>query len=168
MKISLIVAAAENNAIGKNNQLLWHLPNDLKYFKNTTWGMPVIMGRKTFESISSEPLPGRINIIITRQPGFDPKKEDIWVVDNLDSAIAKAKTTDCNEIFIAGGGEIFSQAMSIADRIYMTCVHAVFEDAAVFFPPIDEAKWKLISNNDFAADEKHAFAYSFQVWERKK
>ncbi len=167
MLISLIVAAAENNAIGKNNQLLWHLPNDLKFFKNTTWGMPVIMGRKTYESIATEPLPGRINIVITRQQEFDPKKEDVWIVNTLEEAIEKAKTTDCNEIFIAGGGEIFRQAMSVADRIYMTRVQAVFGDATIFFPSINEGEWKLSSRHDFPADGKHAYSYSFQVWDRK-
>jgi len=166
MKISLIVAAAENDAIGKNNQLLWHLPNDLKYFKNKTWGMPVIMGRKTFDSMAAEPLPGRINIIVTRHHDFNPAKQDVWVVNKLDDAIEKAKSTDCNEIFIAGGGEIFREAMKIADRIYLTRVHAIFEDATVFFPVFDRLEWKLASRLDFDQDEKHAYAYSFEVWDR--
>jgi dihydrofolate reductase len=166
MKISLIVAAAENHAIGKNNQLLWHLPNDLKYFKNKTWGMPVIMGRKTFDSMAAEPLPGRVNIIVTRHHDFNPAKQDVWVVNKLDDAIEKAKSTDCNEIFIAGGGEIFREAMKIADRIYITRVHASFEDATVFFPVFDRSEWKLTSRLDFDQDEKHAYAYSFEVWDR--
>jgi dihydrofolate reductase len=166
MRISLIVAAGENNAIGKDNQLLWHLPNDLKYFKNTTWGMPVILGRKTFESIAGEPLPGRINIIVTRRPDFDPHKHDVWVVNNLNDAITKAKSTDCKEIFIAGGGEIFREAMPVANRIYLTRVHATFENATVFFPAFNKSEWRLTSKLDFDRDEKHAYAYSFEVWDR--
>lgn len=163
MTISLVVAAAENNAIGKNNQLLWHLPNDLKFFKNTTWGMVVIMGRKTFESVN-KPLPGRFNIVITRQA--DWKAEGVTVAADLNDALKKAKETNCNEVFVIGGGEIYQQSMQIADKIYITRVDAIL-DADTFFPEIDEAKWQLSHNQDFAADEKHSFAYSFQTWERK-
>src|ERR1700730_3010897 len=120
MLVSLIVAASTNNVIGKNSRLLWHLPNDLKFFKNTTWGMPVIMGRKTYESIAGEPLPGRYNIIITRKEGWDPKRDDAWVVHTLDEAIAKAEETDCKEVFIAGGGQIYEAAMPKANKIYIT------------------------------------------------
>ena len=158
--ISLIVAASSNNAIGKNNQLLWHLPNDLKFFKNSTWGMPVIMGRKTFESVN-KPLPGRFNYVITSQT--DWKAEGVTVAKDINDALQKAKETNCKEIFIIGGGEIFKQSMELANKIYMTRVHADIE-GDVFFPEIDGSKWKLISNTDLPADEKHAFAYSFQVW----
>jgi len=161
--ISLIVAAAENNAIGKNNQLLWHLPNDLKFFKNTTWGMPVIMGRKTFEAVN-KPLPGRFNIVITRQPGW--KGEGTVVATDLTDALKKAAETNCKETFIIGGGEIYKQGIDIAGKIYMTRVHAVL-DGDTFFPVIDETKWQLTSNQDFAADDKHEFAYSFQTWMKK-
>lgn len=162
--ISLIVAAAENNAIGKNNQLLWHLPNDLKFFKNTTWGMPVIMGRKTFEAVN-KPLPGRFNIVITRQPGWNA--EETIAAKDMPEALKKAAETNCKEIFIIGGGEIYKQAIETADRIYLTRVHATPE-GDTFFPVINEDKWQLTSNQDFTADEKHAFAYSFQTWERRK
>jgi dihydrofolate reductase len=161
--ISLIVAAAENNAIGKDNQLLWHLPNDLKFFKNTTWGMPVIMGRKTFEAVN-KPLPGRFNIVITRQA--DWKAEGTIVATDLQDALQKAKETNCNEIFVIGGGEIYKQSMEIADKIYITRVHANF-DADTFFPEIDESKWQLTHNQDFGVDEKHKYAFSFQTWVRK-
>ena len=162
MAISLIVAASENNAIGKANKLIWHLPNDMKFFKNTTWGMPLIMGRKTYESMD-KPLPGRINIVITRQK--DWKAEGVVVVSDLQHSIEKAKETNCKEIFIAGGGEIFKQSMELADRIYMTRVHAVL-DGDTFFPEIDESKWALVSNEDRETDEKHKYAYSFQIWEK--
>lgn len=163
MTKSLVVAASENNAIGKNNQLLWHLPNDLKFFKNTTWGMPVIMGRKTFESVN-KPLPGRFNIVITRQQ--DWQADGVIVAADLDDALQKAAETNCKEAFIIGGGEIFKQSMDIADKIYLTRVHANIE-GDTFFPAIDESKWQLNSNQDFPADEKHAFAYSFQIWIHK-
>ncbi len=160
--ICLVVAAATNNAIGKNNQLLWHLPNDLKFFKNTTWGFPVIMGRKSFEAVS-KPLPGRTNIVITRQAGWDAA--GVIKAADLDDAISKAAQTNAKKFFIIGGGEIYKQSMEIADTIYITRVHAVLEGDA-FFPVIDGAKWQLVSNEDFAADEKHAYAYSFQVWKK--
>jgi dihydrofolate reductase len=161
--ISLIVAASTNNAIGKNNQLLWHLPNDLKFFKNTTWGMTVIMGRKTFEAVN-KPLPGRFNIVITRQPGW--KGEGAIVATDLADAIKKAEETNCKEIFIIGGGEIYKQGIEMAGKIYMTRVHATL-DGDTFFPVIDENKWQLTSSQDFAADEKHKYAYSFQTWTKK-
>lgn len=162
MIISLIVAAAENNAIGKNNQLLWHLPNDLKFFKNTTWGMPVIMGRKTYESVN-KPLPGRINIVITRQT--DWKAEGVTVARDLQDALKKAAETNCQEAFIIGGGEIYKWAMSITDIIYLTKVHAILE-GDTFFPAINETDWELESNQDFPADDKHMYAFSFQKWKK--
>lgn len=163
MIISLVVAAAENNAIGKDNQLLWHLPNDLKFFKNLTWGMVVIMGRKTFEAVN-KPLPGRINIVITRQSGW--AAEGTITATDLKDALEKATTTNCKEIFVIGGGEIYKQSMPIANKIYITRVHTAL-DGDTFFPETDEAAWKLTSNEDFQTDTRHAYAYSFQVWEKK-
>ena len=160
MTISLIVAVSTNNAIGKDNKLLWNLPNDLRFFKNTTWGMPVIMGRKTYESMD-KPLPGRYNYVITRQAAWTA--EGVIVAKDINEALQKATETNCKEIFIIGGGEIFKQSMELANKIYMTRVHANL-DGDVFFPAINESKWTLTSNTDFDADEKHAFAYSFQVW----
>jgi dihydrofolate reductase len=165
MIISLIVAASTNNVIGKNNQLLWNLPNDMKFFKNTTWGMPVIMGRKTYESLG-KPLPGRFNFVITRQRDWNTADEKAKVLPNLDQAIASAKQTDCKEAFIIGGGQIFAESISFADKIYLTRVHAILEGDA-YFPEINKEQWELGSNVDFPADEKHAYAYSFQVWNRK-
>ncbi|MBX9782938.1 MAG: dihydrofolate reductase [Chitinophagaceae bacterium] len=164
--VSLIVAASSNNAIGRNNQLLWHLPIDLKFFKNTTWAMPVIMGRKTFESVNNKPLLGRQNIIISRnaQPSTDGK---VWWANSLEQAIEQSATLDCNEIFIVGGAQIYEQSMSIAHRIYMTRVHAHFE-ADTFFPEIKVGEWDMIKSNDFPVDEKHAYSFSIQVWEKKK
>ena len=161
--ISLIVAASTNNAIGKNNQLLWTLPNDMKFFKNTTWGMPLIMGRKTYESMD-KPLAGRINVVITRQAGWNA--EGVVVASDINDAIKKAGETNCKEVFVIGGGEIYKQSFEMADRIYLTRVHATL-DGDTFFPAVDENKWQLISNQDFAADDKHKFAYSFQTWDKK-
>jgi dihydrofolate reductase len=162
MLLSLIVAATTNNVIGKNNDLPWRLPNDMKYFKNTTWGMPVIMGRKTFESMT-EPLAGRTNIVITRQTNWKP--EGAVVVNNLSDALFVAKDADSKEVFVIGGGEIFKDAIKKADRIYMTRIHTII-DGDAYFPEIEEKKWKLVSKRDCFADEKHKFDYSFQVWER--
>jgi len=163
MTISLIVAAAENNAIGKNNLLLWQLPNDLKFFKNTTWGMPVIMGRKTFESVN-KPLPGRFNIVITRQP--DWKADGVEVAANLEEALQKAGATGCKEAFVIGGGEIYQQAFPLANKIYLTRVHASLE-GDTFFPSLDPQHWELVNTLDFDADDKHRYSYSFQTWVQK-
>jgi len=163
MIISLIVAAADNGAIGKDNQLLWHLPNDLRFFKNTTWGMPVIMGRRTFESVN-KPLPGRINIVITRQSGW--KAEQVWTVGSLEEALAKAATTNCLEAFVIGGGEIYQQALPLAQRVYLTRVQAA-PAADTFFPALPATDWEMQDSEDYPADEKHAFPYSFQRWERR-
>jgi dihydrofolate reductase len=163
--ISIIVAASTNHAIGKNNQLLWHLPNDMKFFKATTWAMPVIMGRKTFESMGSKPLPGRKNIVITRQT--DWKANDVYTATTINDAIALAKATNCKEIFIAGGGDIYNQCIAIADTIYMTRVHADME-GDTFFPSIDENIFELKSRENFERDEKHSFDFSFEKWCKKK
>jgi dihydrofolate reductase len=163
MTISLIVAASTNNAIGNKGALLWHLPNDLKFFKNTTWAMPVIMGRKTFESVG-KPLPGRTNIVITTQPGW--KADGVTTAFSLDEAIQKAAALATNEIFIIGGGQIYEQSFVIANRIYMTRVHTNIADADAFFPSINEDEWQLVFKKDMEQDAKHAFDYSFETWER--
>ncbi len=161
MTISHLAAASENNVIGKDNHLPWHLPNDFKYFRNKTWGMPVIMGRNTYEALDN-PLPGRFNIVITTKQ--DWKKDNVIVAHSIDEAIAKAMETDCKEIFIIGGGEIFKKSIDIINKIYLTRVHTTVE-GDTFYPEIDKTKWKLISEDFHSADEKHAFAYTFQMWE---
>ena len=160
--ISLVVAVSENNAIGKNNQLLWHLPNDLKFFKNTTWGGVVIMGRKTFESVNKS-LPGRTNIVITKQTHWSA--ENVIVANSVSDAIQKARDLNFKEIFIIGGGEIYKESMHLADKIYLTKVQTSIE-GDTFFPELETEEWRFLSNKDFKSDEKHAFDYSFQVWER--
>lgn len=164
--ISLIVAASSNNAIGKNNQLLWHLPTDLKFFKNTTWAMPVIMGRKTFESVGNKPLNGRTNIVISRTAGLQSAYDNVWFATSLDEALEMAKKTEAREVFISGGAQIYEQAMLIANRIYMTRVHTYIMDADAFFPEFKIDEWKLTHNTDFEADVKHAYSFSIQRWDR--
>jgi dihydrofolate reductase len=162
--ISLIVAASENNAIGKNNQLLWHLPKDMKFFKNITWAMPVVMGRKTFESMGNKPLPGRKNIVITKQTDWEA--EGVAVVNSVEEAVSLAEELDYKEIFIIGGGEIFMISFGMASKIYMTRVHLDIE-GDVFFPVIERKEWELKSSVDNPADDKHAYAFTFELWERK-
>jgi dihydrofolate reductase len=164
MIISLVVAASENNVIGKNNQLLWHLPKDMKFFKNVTWAMPVVMGRKTFESMGSKPLPGRKNIVITRKPGWNA--EGVSVVNSVDAAASLADSLNYKEIFIIGGGEIYMIAFDRANKIYMTRVHTEL-DGDTYFPVLEKNNWRLVNKTDNAADEKHAYPFSFQLWERK-
>ena len=166
MQISLLAAASENNVIGKNNQLVWNLPNDMRYFKNITWGMPVIMGRKTFDSFQGDSLPGRFNIVITRNRDWQPANPLLLVAHTLEEAIASAEQSDCTEAFVIGGGQIYREAIIIADKIYLTRVHTQAEGDS-FFPEIPLSDWTLANNQDFGADTKHAYSYSFQVWERK-
>lgn len=161
--ISFIVATDENNVIGKNNRLPWHLPSDMKYFKNQTWGMTVIMGRKSLESLG-KPLQGRKNIVITRNTDWKP--EGVQVAHSVAEAIALAKQTGVKEIFIIGGAEIFKATMSIADRIYLTRIHHKFEGDA-YFPEVSANEWNLMRSRFCKADEKNQYAHTFQVWERK-
>lgn len=163
MNITLVVAASENNAIGLNNQLLWHLPKDMRFFKNTTWGMPILMGRKTFESMGSKPLNGRLNIIITRNKNW--VSEDVTVVHTMEEAIALATKFSYNELLIIGGGEIYEMALPIAQKIWLTRVHTTIE-GDVYFPTLN-ADWEMVSSTQNAADEKHKFSFDFECWKRK-
>lgn len=164
MKLSIAVATSLNHAIGKNNQLLWHLPADLKFFKTTTMGCPVVMGRKTFQSIGRT-LPGRKNVVITRDKNFNSDNQfDILVVSSLDEALVKMHSE--NEVFIIGGGEIYSQSIDSVDTIYLTLVHTVI-DGDVYFPEIDKSKFDLVWEEKHLADEKNKFDFTFQKFERK-
>lgn len=164
MIINLVVAATENNVIGKDNKLLWHLPNDLAYFKNITWGMPVIMGRKTFDSMG-KPLKGRTNIVITSNKTFNPG-DGVAVAHSFSEAIDQAAKTDAKECYVIGGGEIFREAMQVAERIYLTRVHTSI-NGDTFFPEIDANEWERTASMPFVADEKHAYSYTFETWKRK-
>ncbi|MFP4046634.1 MAG: dihydrofolate reductase [Bacteroidales bacterium] len=158
--LSMIVAAAENNAIGKDNKLLWHLPDDLKHFKNTTKGHHIIMGRKTFES-NGRPLPKRTNIIITKNKDFTA--DGCLIVHSIDEALEIAKND--NEPFIIGGETIYRQAMPLAERIYLTRVHTEIE-GDTFFPEIDENEWEEKSREYHEKDEKHPYPFSIITLER--
>jgi dihydrofolate reductase len=162
MTVSLIVAASTNHVIGINNQLPWHLPNDLKFFKNLTWAMPVVMGRRTFESMGKA-LNGRVNIVITSQK--DAKFENAVTVNSIKNALFVADDGDYKEVFIIGGGQIFNEILPKADRVYLTRVHTTI-DGDVFFPELNK-DWKLEWNEDHFKDDKHKFDYSFQRWVRK-
>lgn len=153
--ITIIAAIAENNALGKDNQLIWHLPADLKRFKQVTLNHHIIMGRKTFESLG-KPLPNRTSIIITRNKNYTAK--GCIVVHTLDEAL-KAAACDANP-YILGGAEIYKQAIDIADKLDLTFVHHNFE-ADAFFPKIDTSKWKETSRQHYKADEKNKYDYSF-------
>jgi len=163
MILSLLLAASENNVIGRNNQLPWHLPNDLKYFKNLTWGLPILMGRKTFDSIG-KPLPGRKSIVITRNG--DWQHPGVSVVHSIAAAIQEAESLGAKEIFVIGGAEIFNASLEQAGRIYLTRIHQEFE-GDVFFPVIDETAWEQSSSRFCNANEKNPYDHTFQVWERK-
>jgi len=164
MTVSIIVATSLNHAIGKDNQLLWHLPADLKFFKTTTMGCPVIMGRKTFQSIGRT-LPGRQNIVITRDKNFNSNNQfDILVVGSLDEALVKLHTE--KEVFIIGGGEIYKQSIDSVDTIYITLVNTVIE-GDVYFPEIDKSRFDLVWEEKHLADDKNKFDYTFQKFERK-
>jgi dihydrofolate reductase len=165
MRISMVVAAADNNAIGVDNRLLWHLPNDLKHFKNTTWALPVIMGRKTLEALSGKPLNGRMNILMTRQKDFSA--EGFHVVHDMNAALDLVKSSQYREVNIIGGGEIYRQFLPLAHRIILTRVEASFT-ADAFFPELPADEWQLLSDDPQPADERHAYSYRFQVWERNK
>ncbi|MCB4798550.1 dihydrofolate reductase [Neotamlana laminarinivorans] len=160
--LTIIVAAAENNAIGKGNQLIWHLSDDLKRFKALTNGHYIIMGRKTFESFP-KPLPNRTHVVITRQKNYNAPN-GVIIVNNLEDAIDAAKTD--SQPFIIGGGEIYKQAMTLADKIELTRVHHSFE-ADTFFPEIDDAIWKETENIFHKKDKNHDYEFSFITYERK-
>ncbi len=159
MIISIVVAIAENHAIGKDNKLLWYLPNDLKHFKTITSGHTVIMGRKTYDSVG-KPLPNRRNIVITRQHIDIAGCE---VVNSLQEALALCKTEE--EVFIVGGAEIYRQAIPITNKIYLTIVHQNFE-GDTYFPEIEENIWVETEREDYQPDEKNKLAYSFITLER--
>jgi dihydrofolate reductase len=167
MHLSIIVAASLNNAIGKNNEMLWNLPEDMRFFKNTTWGFPLIMGRKTFEALGNKPLPGRFNIVISRQPGYSAGNPEVQEANSLLKAIELAKKTDAKEAFIGGGGQIYKESLLMCDRIYMTRVYASLEGDA-FFPVIPENIFQLTHSKKVPADDKHAFAMDFQTWTKIK
>ena len=168
MEKCIIVAIADNNAIGRANALLWHISEDLKFFKRTTSGSPVIMGRKTFESIG-RPLPKRTNIVVSR--GFDAP-EGVVVVPSLEEAYKAAKAAIPDEIgdtrcFVIGGGQIYAQALCNVDRLIVTHVHTVIEDADTFFPAIDPSIWQVATRSDMLHDDESGFDFEFVEYIRR-
>ena len=157
MEKCIIVAIADNNAIGRNNALLWHISEDLKFFKRNTLGFPVIMGRKTFESIGRA-LPGRVNIVLSRSFATGLEVE---VVGTLEEAYRVAEDTNLERCFVMGGGQIYAQAMNDADRLIVTHVHTVIEDADTFFPAIDPGVWKVAQRSEMLHDEETGYDFEF-------
>ncbi len=163
MEKCIIVAIADNNAIGRNNELLWHISEDLRFFKRTTLGSPVIMGRKTFESIGRA-LPGRVNIVVSR--GFSTG-EEVEVVNSLEDAFAVAEDTNLEKCFVIGGGQIYAQALDFADRLVVTHVHAVIEDADTFFPAINPEIWNVVQRSEMFTDEETGYQFEFVEYEKR-
>ena len=165
MNLSIIVATSLNNAIGKNNQLLWHLPADLKFFKSTTMGCPVVMGRKTFQSIGRT-LPGRKNSVITRDATFNSdKKFDITIESSIENALLNFKNEQ--DVFIIGGAQIYEQSLHLVNTIYRTVVNITTPDADVYFPEINTNEFELVWEEKHLADEKNTIDYTFQKFMKK-
>jgi len=167
VKLALVWAMARNRVIGRNNALPWHLPEDLKFFKRVTMGKPIIMGRKTWESIG-RPLPGRCNIVISRNQDF--KADGIAAVSSLQQAISLAGQISLrdgvDEVCVIGGAEIYHQALPLADRLYLTQVHADVE-GDTFFPEFDLSQWQEVEREDFSASSANPCDYSFLVLEKR-
>lgn len=160
--IALIAAFTQNRVLGKDNQLVWNLPKDMRFFKTKTMGYPVVMGRKTFESFGKL-LPGRTNIIVTRNPAYHA--EGAVVVSSLEEAIAEAKKHTSDTIFVAGGSEIYHQALPVADTMYLTHIHTDL-DGDAFFPDFPESEWQVAEKEMIPADGKHAYSFDFVTWKR--
>ena len=171
MKISLITAMAENRVIGINNKLPWHLPADLAWFKQNTLHKPIVMGRKTWESLPFRPLPGRVNIIVSRNADYQPLNTknkiaaEALVVDSVASAIKKAESENCSELVFIGGAMLYEQVLNKVDTLYLTLVKEDFEGDA-WFPEIDFTQWQETFHQDNEPDEKNPHHYSFKIYQR--
>jgi dihydrofolate reductase len=159
--ITLIVAVADSGVIGRDNTLPWHLPEDLKRFKRLTMGKPIVMGRKTFESIG-KPLPGRQNIVVTRDPNY--RRDGVTVAHDAEAALDAAGPVP--EIMVIGGAELFRTLLPRAGRIHLTRVHGNIE-GDVMWPALDEREWNVVERESHSADERHAWAMTFEVWEKR-
>ena len=161
MILSLIVAVADNGVIGRDNALPWHLPEDLRRFKRVTLGKPVVMGRKTFESIG-KPLPGRLNVVVTRDTNYH--RDGVTVVHSVDAALAAAGAAE--EVMVIGGADLFRLFLPRAQRVHLTRVHG---DIAgdIRWPPLDETTWRRSAAEAFPADDRHAYAMTFELWEKR-
>jgi len=162
MNLSIIVAVSENHVIGLHNQLPWHLPADLAYFRRLTTGHTILMGRKTYESIG-RPLPKRENVVITRDTSFQP--DGVVVLHSLEAAIDHVRGRQ-EEVFIIGGDTIYRQSLSWVNRIYYTRVHVVLDEGTAFFPVLHPEEWRLLSSEYHLRDEQNQYDYSFEIYER--
>ncbi|BDD03692.1 dihydrofolate reductase [Aureibacter tunicatorum] len=161
--LKIVVAKASNNVIGKDNELIWHLPADLKHFKKVTMGGAMLMGRKTFESIG-RPLPGRLNVVITRNEGFEA--EGCIVVKSIDEGVKASQQQGYDDIYVIGGGNIYAQTLSKVNTIYLTEIDGNFE-GDVYFPELELSEWNIEEREDFQPDDKNKHAYSFLKLVRK-
>lgn len=163
MRIALIVAAADNDVIGRNNDLPWHLPDEFRHFKRTTSGHHVIMGRRTWESQGSKPLPNRVNIVVTSQENY--AADGGVVATSLSDALERARAAGEQEAFVIGGERLFAEALPIADRLYLTRVH-VEPEGDTRFPPFDADDWCVVAREEHGVDDRHAHAFSIMTLER--
>ena len=159
--VSLIVAVADSGVIGRDNALPWHLPDDLRHFKRLTMGKPIVMGRKTFESIG-KPLPGRLNVVVTRDTNY--QRDGVTVVHSVDAALAAAGGVP--EIMVIGGADLFRLFLPRAQRAHLTRVHGDI-DGDVRWEPLDESRWHRVAAEHHPADERHSHAMTFEMWEKR-
>jgi dihydrofolate reductase len=160
MRLSLIVAMSRNGIIGRDNDMPWHLPDDLQRFKALTMGHPIVMGRRTYESIG-RPLPGRRNLVLSRNPRFSAP--GVEVHRTLASALESVAVVD--EVFVIGGSHLYVAALPMADRLYLTRIHADIE-GDTRFPDLADSEWRRVDHEPHAADERHAHDFSFEIWDR--
>jgi dihydrofolate reductase len=164
MHIILIAAVAENNAIGRGNQLPWHLPDDFKFFKRNTLGHAMLMGRKTMDSLG-KPLPGRTSLVVTRSKSV-ADTNDVKYFSSIENGIEWAQQKQLTQLYIIGGGELFAATMQLADELLITHVHTTIADADAFFPDIDHTIWHRDWQEEHRTDEKHAYAFTFVRYKR--
>lgn len=164
MKIIAVVAAAQNDVIGIENKMPWHLPDDFKHFKSLTSGHIILMGRNTWESIGEKPLPNRKNWILTSK--FSRNDDQVRTFSNIESAISTAQELNADKLFVIGGSQVYNATMDLIDTIVMTRVHTTIEGGDAFFPKIDPNKWVLTANVLNKKDDKHPFDFSFETWEK--
>ncbi|GAA5043154.1 dihydrofolate reductase [Marivirga lumbricoides] len=163
----MIVARAQNGAIGKNNDMIWHLPDDLKYFKDQTRNHHILMGRKNFDSLGEQyqPLPKRVNMVVTRNQKWN--HDGVKVFHDIQNAIDFARENNEQELFVIGGGEIYKACLPLANKLYITEVFAEFEDADAFFPEINQDNWLETSRVKHPADDRHAYPFDYVILEKK-
>ncbi len=166
MQITHIVAASENDVIGGNNQLLWKLPRDMRFFKNKTWGLPVVMGRKTFESLGSKPLKGRLNVVVSSEVVPSEKEGLLVWVTSFEQAIQHCEQALYKELMVIGGGKLYAATLPQTTKVFLTLVHTSIT-GDTYYPTLPSEEWTLAFEESFEADDTHLFPLSFQTWVRK-